>query len=117
MDEAHTLAAMRYVELKPVRAGLSEAAHEWKWSSARGNLGHSEDRLLDNNANAKLVENWHDYLDVGENEHQINELRRLTRIGRPDGSDAFVESIELKSGRVVRKKRPQLGRGVVRHQK
>ena len=105
MDEAHTLAAMRYVELNPVRAGLCRSAHEWKWSSARGNLGHSEDRLLQKNGSGELVGNWHEYLKLGENEQQFDELRRLTRIGRPDGSDAFVESIELKSGRVVRKKR------------
>jgi len=105
MDEAHTLAAMRYVELNPVRAGLCRSAHEWKWSSARGNLGHSEDRLLQTNSSGELVGNWHEYLKLGENEQQFDELRRLTRIGRPDGSDAFVESIELKSGRVVRKKR------------
>ena len=110
MDEAHTVAAMRYVELNPVRAGLCSAAHEWPWSSARGNLGHSDDPLIDRRGSSKLVSNWHDYLDLGEDPRQVNALRKLTRIGRPDGSDDFVESIELKTGRVVRKRKRPSGK-------
>ena len=110
MDESHTVAAMRYVELNPVRAGLCEAAHEWKWSSARGNLGYANDPLLTKRGNDSVVGNWHEYLGLGENSQQLDELRRLTRIGRPNGSDEFVESIELKSGRVVRKQRAPPGK-------
>ena len=110
MDEAHTVAAMRYVELNPVRAGLCSAAHEWQWSSARGNLGYSEDPLIDKTGNSELVGNWHEYLGLGEDPRQVNELRKLTRIGRPGGSDAFVESIELKTGRVVQKRKRPVGR-------
>ena len=105
MDEAHTIAAMRYVELNPVRAGLCEAAHEWMWSSARGNLGYISDPLVDKGANGSLVGNWREYLNRAEDSRQLDELRRLTRVGRPGGNDTFVESIELKSGRVVRKRR------------
>ncbi len=105
MDEAHTIAAMRYVELNPVRAGLCEAAHEWKWSSARGNLGYVSDPLVDKGTNGSVVGSWREYLNIDEDSRQLDELRRLTRVGRPGGDDAFVESIELKSGRVVRKRR------------
>lgn len=105
MDEAHTLAAMRYVEMNPVRAGLCESASEWRWSSARGNLGLIDDPLLDDTAAGILIGSWREYLDISEDESELDGLRRLTRIGRPDGDDAFVESIELKSGRVVRKRR------------
>ena len=111
MDESHTVAAMRYVELNPVRAGLCEAVHEWPWSSARGNLGYTKDPLLTKCGNDSVVGNWHEYLDLGDNAQQLDELRRLTRIGRPSGSDEFVESIELKSGRVVRKQRAPPGKG------
>ena len=110
MDEAHTVAAMRYVELNPVRAGLCSAAHEWQWSSARGNLGYSEDPLIDKTGNSELVGSWHEYLGLGEDPRQVNELRKLTRIGRPGGSDAFVEFIELKTGRVVQKRKRPVGR-------
>jgi len=105
MDEAHTVAAMRYVEMNPVRAGLCESAHEWRWSSARGNLGYVADPLLDESSACNLIGSWREYLGMEEDERELNDLRRLTRIGRPDGDEAFVESIELKSGRVVRKRR------------
>lgn len=108
MDEAHTVAAMRYVELNPVRAGLCKEAQEWKWSSARGNLGFAADPLINRDANNTVIGNWREYLGSDEDSRQLDELRRLTRIGRPDGNDAFVESIELKSGRVVRKQRASL---------
>jgi putative transposase len=35
MDEPYLLAAARYVELNPVRAGLVVAAEAWPWSSAK----------------------------------------------------------------------------------
>ena len=116
MDEAHTVAAMRYVELNPVRAGLCNEAHEWRWSSARGNLGLVVDPLIDGDANSTVVGSWREYLGSGEDSQQLDELRRLTRVGRPDGNDAFVESIELKSGRVVRRQRapPKKQRPVVK---
>ena len=105
MDEAHTVAAMRYVEMNPVRAGLCKSAHDWRWSSARGNLGYVTDPLLDQAAAQTLIRNWREYLGMDENERELDDVRRLTRIGRPDGNAAFVDAIELKSGRVVRKRR------------
>jgi putative transposase len=38
MDEAHMMAAARYVELNPVRARLARRADEWPWSSAHAHL-------------------------------------------------------------------------------
>jgi putative transposase len=38
MDEPHLLAAARYVELNPVRAGLVAKAGDWPWSSAQAHL-------------------------------------------------------------------------------
>ena len=39
MDEQHLAAAIRYVLMNPVRAGLTEKAADWPWSSARELLG------------------------------------------------------------------------------
>jgi putative transposase len=42
--EVHTvLAAIEYVHLNPVRRGLVSRATDWRWSSARAYLGHSEE--------------------------------------------------------------------------
>ncbi len=39
LDEAHLWAALRYVELNPVRAGMVETAEQWQWSSAAAHCG------------------------------------------------------------------------------
>lgn len=38
-QDDHLLAAMRYVEGNPVRAGMVPSARQWPWSSLRENLG------------------------------------------------------------------------------
>ena len=46
MDEPYLLAAARYVELNPVRAGLATDATDWRWSSAGAHLSGRDDRLV-----------------------------------------------------------------------
>ena len=107
MDAEHTIAAMRYVELNPVRAGLTESPRRYRWSSARGNLGLSADALIDTCATRTVISNWREYLGEDEDLRQLDNLRKLTRVGRPGGSDSFVKSVEQETGRSVRKqKRP-----------
>src|SRR5688572_31303594 len=38
MDDAHLIAAIRYVERNPVEAQLVAEADDWEWSSARAHL-------------------------------------------------------------------------------
>jgi putative transposase len=38
MDDAHLMAAVRYVELNPVASKMVERAEDWPWSSARSHL-------------------------------------------------------------------------------
>ena len=104
MDEPHTLAAMRYVELNPVRAGLTGSAREWPWSSARGNLKLAQDPLIQEDATRVLVAHWHEYLSETVSERELESLRGQTRVGRPDGKPDFVDAIEALSGRAVRKR-------------
>jgi putative transposase len=46
MDEVHLLAAVFYVSLNPVRAGLVVHAADWAWSSARAHLTGKDDELV-----------------------------------------------------------------------
>src|SRR5882672_4557138 len=46
LDEAHLIAAARYVVLNPVRAGLVARAEDWAWSSARAHLAGRDDGLV-----------------------------------------------------------------------
>lgn len=47
LDESHLWAAVRYVELNPVRAQLVDEATGYSWSSARAHAGLRPDPLLD----------------------------------------------------------------------
>lgn len=46
LDAEHLIAAARYVELNPVRAGLTEQAADWPWSSAKAHLAGRDDGLV-----------------------------------------------------------------------
>jgi putative transposase len=46
MDELHLLAAVSYVSLNPVRAGLAGYAADWAWSSVRAHLAGKDDGLV-----------------------------------------------------------------------
>src|SRR5882672_2386737 len=46
LDEAHLVAAARYVALNPVRAKLVARAQDWAWSSARAHLAGRDDGLV-----------------------------------------------------------------------
>ena len=102
MDERHTLAAMRYVELNPVRAGLCSAAQQWRWSSALANLGMASDGLVDTKATQALVSDWSAYLAEATVADEQDALRRHTRIGRPLGNDEFIDMLESQTGRTLR---------------
>ena len=105
MDEPHALAALRYVEQNPVRAGLCESAEEWPWSSARGNLGLLYDPLIEREATRALVPDWQSCLSRN-GRATIREIRKQTSTGRPDGSSRFLDQIERRTGRRIRKRRP-----------
>ncbi|MAG95904.1 MAG: transposase [Alphaproteobacteria bacterium] len=98
MDEGHLLAAARYVELNPVRAGLVAKAAEWPWSSARHHLGQSPDELLSPGVLDGLVEDWQAYLRGPEEPQQSQILRHHTRNGWPLGSDQAIASLEQQLG-------------------
>ena len=106
MDESHTLAAMRYVELNPVRAGLSQKPDEWPWSSARANLGLNPDDLVDDSEVRSVITDWRCFLAESEDSMLIDSLRSQTSTGRPTGDERFIEVIGRKSGRRIRRYNP-----------
>jgi putative transposase len=46
MDDAHWLAAVRYLAFNPVRAGLCKRPEDWPWSSVRAHLAGRDDALV-----------------------------------------------------------------------
>lgn len=105
MDETHTIAAVRYVELNPVRAMLCSKPDEWLFSSARAHLEGREDRLINLFPMRNRIGSWRDYL-AAEGASQLNEvIRRHCRTGRPLGSEHFIEQMEQETGRVLRRRK------------
>jgi len=118
------MAAIRYVERNPVRAGLVKKAWEWEWSSAAFHTGRSDMELNLEDIKGILdidVTKWEQYLNSEEIENQINIIRRNTKQGRPIGTSEFIEEIGAKVGRVLKtlprgrpkKKKPLRARRIV----
>jgi len=106
MDETHTLAAMRYVELNPVRAGLCQRVDDWPWSSVHGNLGNKRDEIIDRSDLHALISDWRYFLSDGESSKWVDSLRLQTNTGRPSGDDRFISALEEKTGRQIRRRHP-----------
>jgi len=106
MDETHLYAAVKYVELNPVKANLCGRAEDWKWSSARAHLAGRNDQLIAVEPMLARVSNWSKYLDDGCSEDAGKQLRRHERTGRPLGSDDFLNQLEALSGRILRPQKP-----------
>ena len=106
MDETHTLAAMRYVELNPVRAGLCKRADDWPWSSVHGNMGHKSDEIVDDSEIRNIIVDWRRFLFEDSGPGIFDSLRDQTNTGRPTGDEHFIETLERKTGRRIRRSNP-----------
>lgn len=102
MDEEHCHAALRYVAMNPVRAGLVREAADWKWSSVRAQLGIEPDLLTDVAAVRERAPDFEALLRSAEYEEAAVRLRRAESIGRPVGSTAFLDALERRYGRSVK---------------
>ncbi len=96
----------RYVELNPLRAGLADRPEAWPWSSAAAHLAGADDDLV---VVAPLLDrnpDWSAYLSAGLTERERDLLRQHERTGRPLGSERFVEGLEARLGRRLKKRKP-----------
>jgi len=105
MDERHVFAAIRYVELNPVRAKLCQQPEQWPWSSARAHLAGEDDALVSVRPMLELVADWKDYLRESIADNEFQKLRLHSRTGRPWGDGEFVERLEKVTGRILKKKK------------
>jgi putative transposase len=96
MDARHLRAALSYVLLNPVRAGLVEEATSWAWSSARAHAGFGRDPVLGSRALPFSPRH-----DDGLLATALTSLRAASRLSRPLGSASFLEEIELRLGRTL----------------
>ncbi len=106
MDETHLLAAVRYVELNPVRARLTPRAEDWLWSSARAHLAGRDDDVTKVAPLLERVGDWAGFLAQGLDPQRHAAIRAGERTGRPLGGPAFVADIEHRLGRTLARQKP-----------
>lgn len=106
MDYRHTLAAVRYIELNPVRAGLAAQAGEYPWSSARAHLTGTNDSVVNVAPLCSEIEDWESFLRQDEEEATLAQLRACERTGRPCGDATFISQVESRCGRILHRQKP-----------
>jgi putative transposase len=104
MDEAHLVAAARYVSLNPVRAGLVRRAEDWPWSSARAHLAGADDGLVKVRPLLDRIDAFAAFLseapgDEAGGNSTLAALRAAEITGRPVGGEAFIAALERRLGR------------------
>src|SRR5205823_3127907 len=102
MDEPHTWAAARYIELNPVRAGLVARPEDYPWSSARAHLLGCDDGLVRVAPMLERVGNWAALLGTSPTDDVVGQLRQHQTTGRPLGGDVFVERVAQGPGRLLK---------------
>lgn len=76
MDDAHFLAAVRYIAMNPVKAGLVKQARAWTWASTKALLSGDDDALV---RVAPVLE-------------RTGDIRQF--LGRNDKTDALAATLE-----------------------
>jgi len=97
MDENHTIRALGYVELNPLRAGMVAKAWDFTWSSAKAHcLPGSTSSLMDLQRwrSRFTIEEWREFLlETSGNVVFTNKIRVCTNKGRPCGDAAFLKRV------------------------
>jgi putative transposase len=103
MDETHLLAALRYLALNPVRAGLVGRAEDWRPCSVGAHLAGRNDALVDVGPALARVANFRDLLDIDADAlAEADIFDRNDSIGRPLGDEDFLAAVEKQLGYSVR---------------
>ena len=104
LDEGYLLAALRYVERNPVRAGIVRKPWRWKWSSAGVHVGQGDGVINLENITTVIdttEEEWKEYIDLDENEKDVEDIRKHTLLGRPLGTKDFIAKLGKRIGMVL----------------
>jgi putative transposase len=106
MDEAHLFAAVRYVSLNPVRAGLTVRAQDWAWSSVRAHLKGEDDGLVIVKPVLDRIGAFAPFLEAPGDDEQFAAIRAAETMGRALGTTDFVADLERRLGRPITRRAP-----------
>jgi len=101
MDETYLLAAVKYIEMNPVRARLASDPYAWQWSSARAHAAGKDDMLVKVEPLLEMVGEWRQFLSDAD-EEDADKIRGHERTGRALGGDSFLDSLESTLQRKVK---------------
>lgn len=99
MDENYLLAAIRYIELNPVKAGFVKKPEHYLWSSAKAHMSGKDDKLVTVKPLLKLINDWREFLFSGYTKEEEFLLLRHEQTGRPLGNTLFIKRLENKLSR------------------
>ena len=110
-SERYFLTCMRYIELNPVRAAMTNRPEEYHWSSHRSNAFGAPCALLtEHDVYAKLGSNRRDCQSAyralfshAMADDELAALRRATERGEPLGDETFIANATKVLGRRVTK--------------
>lgn len=109
MDDTYLRVCARYVGLNPVRAGLTERAIDWPWSSVRAHVeGRADPVLTPTPLRERLGVEMDRFFEVDVEEEARRKLRRAASTGRPLGASEWVKALEAATGRALAE--PAMGR-------
>jgi len=94
MDEKHLLAAARYIELNPLRAGLVTKPWMYPWSSAAAHVNGLDNRLVRVAPLLEMIGDWRRFLSEEVSQAEVENIHLHERTGRPLGGDQFTRRLE-----------------------
>jgi putative transposase len=102
MDEAHSLAAVRYLAFNPVRAKLVKQPADWAWSSVNAHLRKRNDALVTVKPLLALAPDPKELFTPSLDEAtRFLDIETKSATGRPLGHAGFLAEIEKKLGYCV----------------
>jgi len=106
LDERYLLAAVKYILLNPVRAKIVKDPWDYKWSSAKHHMGMETSKFISDKLVNSLITDWKEFLGADITKKEVDLLRLHERTGRPMGDMNFIEKLEAKVNRSLKRKKP-----------
>lgn len=108
MDEAHLMAAFRYVALNPVKAKLCSKAKDWPFSSTFAIVNKKSDKYVNTEPANQRINNFTKFI-TRENNIELQlwaQIRAQEFTGRPVGAKEWLARLDAQmDGKVLPKKR------------
>lgn len=117
--DQYLLTCMRYIELNPVRAQMTQSPQDHRWSSYHSNaLGYSIKCITPHalylalgESKQKRLVNYRDFVLAADNKKQTDTFRQCTQHNYPVGDEAFLSTIEQHKNQTI----GQMHQGRPRH--